>query len=72
MIIYFSNLKLDAAINPIPTIPMIVAIPELFSAKILPWNIIYAPVKAVKSPTMKTIMLIFCGFFITNIINLCL
>lgn len=33
---YFNNLKFDEAINPIPIIPMIVAMPEFISPKMFP------------------------------------
>jgi hypothetical protein len=40
----------EVPINPIPIIPMMVAIPLLFSVKTFPWNIIPAPTTASEIP----------------------
>jgi hypothetical protein len=47
---YFSNRNLDAAIKPIPKIPMTIAIPVVSSPKIRPSHIKKAPVNANKIP----------------------
>lgn len=47
---YLSSLNLDVAINPMPTIPRMIAIPVVFSPKILPFHIKKAPVNARITP----------------------
>jgi len=61
---YFSNLNFDVAIRPIPTIPVTIAIPIVFSPNILPCHIRKAPVNANKNPNANNI---FC--FIKIIFN---
>ncbi len=43
---YLSSLNLDVAINAMPAIPTMIAIPVVFSPKILPFHIKKAPVNA--------------------------
>ncbi len=60
---YFSNRNLDVAIKPIPTMPTIVAIPVVFSPKILPSHIKKAPVNAAKIPNINNAGFVFSIFF---------
>ena len=49
-----SNVMFDVAIKQIPTIPVTVAIPVVFSPRISPSNIKYAAVNARTSPVMNS------------------
>lgn len=48
------NVTLDVAIKPIPTIPIMLAIPVVFSPRISPSNIKKAAVNAKTSPVINT------------------